>query len=338
VTLAEPAGKRQGTDTRHDASRSNRPVRNHVRDVARALLQIGLGFRISDASLHPDGTRVAIASASSGWVHVYRPDDEPILEWRVKPGNFLNGVESVRFSPDGSRLVTAAGKSVQAWTVDTGLEVFKFRHPGSLECIAYSRDSRRLASSDLHGVVRISDAANGRELVKWHVDSSVPNEMVNYVGAVAFSPDGRLLATGSSDATARIWNVANGKLVRSIATAEFIDKPSPDLWLEHVAFSPDGTQLATANRVARVWDTQTGRGLHTISEAFSISAITFWPVGHQLATGSWRDDCLRTWDSDTGKALSALQHPGPVYAITFSRDGRRLAASSKGAVHIWLIP
>src|SRR5262245_46652917 len=99
-----------------------------------------------------------------------------------------------------------------------------------------------LASGSVDGTIKLSEAANGRELrVLRHIYS---------VHSVAFSPDGRMLASGGigwgpQDAqqadrccgTVKLWDPASGQELRTLSgytNAIF-----------SVAFSPDGRMLAS---------------------------------------------------------------------------------------------
>ena len=67
-----------------------------------------------------------------------------------------------------------------------------------------------------------------------------------------------------------------------------------------VAWSPDGTQLATASsdRTARIWNTQTGNTLHTLTGHTNwVNSVTWSPDGTQLATAS-NDKTARIWNLD----------------------------------------
>ncbi|MGQ0604202.1 MAG: nSTAND1 domain-containing NTPase, partial [Anaerolineales bacterium] len=98
-----------------------------------------------------------------------------------------------------------------------------------------------------------------------------------------------------------------------------------------IAFSPDGTRLATASddQTARVWDATTGHELLTLSgHTAPVYGIAFSPDGRRLATTS-ADQTARVWAAATGQELLTLSgHTGRVIGISFSPDGRLLATSS----------
>jgi hypothetical protein len=69
---------------------------------------------------------------------------------------------------------------------------------GSVLCLAFSPDGKRLAMTGQSPIARVWDAETGREVLqlKGHTDS---------VAAIAFSPDGSSLATGGYDKTVIFW-------------------------------------------------------------------------------------------------------------------------------------
>jgi hypothetical protein len=110
----------------------------------------------------PDGLRLASAG-----------DDSSVVIWDVNTGAPINSllghaasVHSVAWNPDGTRLVTGSWDlSVKIWEPDTGAEVCSFQTPGGIiqmiDAVAWSRDGRRIACSDIEGQICILDSTLG---------------------------------------------------------------------------------------------------------------------------------------------------------------------------------
>lgn len=99
----------------------------------------------------------------------------------------------------------------------------------------------------------------------------------------------------------------------------------------HVAFSPDGSRLATASddKTARLWDTASGKLFAKLTgHGDPVYHVAFSPDGKRLATTS-RDKTARLWDAASGKLLAELtSHKDRVGHVVFSPDGKRLATAS----------
>jgi len=105
-----------------------------------------------------------------------------------------------------------------------------------------------------------------------------------------------------------------------------------------VAFSPDGSRLATASDdgTARIWDHTSGQELLRVGRKGGPKAfgVAFNPDGDQLATAISRT--ARVCDASSGQQLAAVIHSGFVRGVVFSLDGRRLAtASTDTTAGIW---
>ena len=99
-----------------------------------------------------------------------------------------------------------------------------------------------------------------------------------------------------------------------------------------VAFSPDGTRVATGSGdgSARVFDAATGAEVCRRTTTARV-AVAFSPDGTRVATGS--GDSVRPRQRAgvrraTGAELCRLDHDGEVYAVAFSPDGTRVATGS----------
>ncbi len=139
------------------------------------------------------------------------------------------------------------------------------------------------------------------------------------VNMVKYSPDGRFLAVASSLGI-YLYDAQTLEEVR------FIEYP---VWVISLAFSPDGTLLASgsSDNIICLWSVPDGALILGMKGHTGIVySLAFSPDAQTLASGS-EDQTIRLWRVADGALLRTLDGPGsPVRSVAFSPDGALLAS------------
>jgi WD40 repeat protein len=261
-----------------DAATDNRPIfltghRSPVRCVAfsadgrLAVSGSGAGSRKADCSLRvwhlKEARQIDRPVIHDSWITcVAVSPTEPLIGWGAKDGTAslwdrrLNkkrrdlighdttGVNSIAFSADGKRVLTAGhDRLVLLWAAADGQQQRKLSgHEGAVRSVAFSpTDNHRAASASDDGTIRVWDLAGGRSVVllKGHKGD---------VLAVAWTPDGKRLVSGGRDGTVRVWSVAE-------KSARYCLKGHTGAVFS-VACATDGRRALSggADRTVRLWE------------------------------------------------------------------------------------
>ncbi len=258
-----------------------------------------LSFRLAEAAQRVHGENMAVRKAilsaynRSNTVQFYNSFYD--RERQIHRGE----INSVVFSPDDRRLVTAADDGlVVVWNLAGEIEHVLRGHEGAVTMVRFSPDGRRLVSAAKDGEARIWDLENPAE--------GQPTVLRGHSGAVNsvfFSPDGDRVLTAGDDRLIIEWSLGGQILHR-------IDEARGEVL--YANYWPDGKQIyAFADKVAYwlVWEEE---------EAQWKSIRAYANDGHPTAFNFLRQDSI--WiNINNGNQLLGLRS-NPYSPITFEEE------------------
>ena len=253
------------------------------------------------AAFSPDGTQLATADAGGFklWNVATRAN---VLTIHRHAGL----VNSAAFSPDGSK-VAVAGSKVKLMEIETGKTIRTFSgHTDWVNSVSFAPDGTKLATGAQDKTVKLWEVDTGKNIdtLRGHKDE---------VECVAFSPDGTKLASGSMDHTIKLWDVETGKYVdtlgRSASTSttkqvfwsvlgRITNTGGHTFWVNSVAFSPDGTTLASGSSdgTVKLWQVKTGKNVGTL--------VSFGGLSNPIAfSPGWQYNCVYIGQTWSGQAV-----------------------------------
>jgi WD40 repeat protein len=197
------------------------------------VLPKGHTEEIGSIAFSPDGSLLASGA----------DEEHAILIWDVKTGREVGSLPAqnkalITFSPDGKFLASGQTLGIQLWNIATGEEIRLQDRLGWIYSIAFSPDSKSVASSvDFPGRSYL-DKIQIRSVASGQIVGSFSGK-IKFACSMAFSPTAPILAISAcySDSNfIELWNPVTGELIETL-----IERG------DRLKFSVDGKTLMARN-------------------------------------------------------------------------------------------
>jgi WD40 repeat protein len=295
----------------------------------------------SDAAAHPSGSPQPPAATAPrrrfAWLR--SPAASPVRRVPSRLVRTINtlsdGVFGVSFSPHGTLLASAgANHTVRLWASEAEVVLRAVRFPANYDYILPAK---------YENFVDFPAKSNfGDYSAHWRNEFEFWNWVFERLSrGVIEAPYRRVIAAGLR---LQGENAVLGDLQRRYAMQfDGLATDRTRVLIGHsglvlrVAFSPDGSLLASAGQDGKVL--LRSMADKTIASSIAdpgVRALAFSPDGTQIATAGDRH-ALRVW-SVSSRTLnrSYVGHTGPVHAVAFSPHGYPLASAGlDGTVQVW---
>lgn len=283
-------------------------------------------------------------------------------------GRHDGGAATLAFSVDGGALLLSHGAmdgdnvvwaGVRSWQISTGAQTdVRPKEKVSAWNSAFTPDRTRVLLCGRH-VVRVRDARTGETVC----EVPVPDE---YVHVAQLSPNGQVLGTGGTDKLLSLWQFPSGRPIltkrgptRGITALAFSPEgravvscglePLVRVWdlpegrpvlqdegharRPAIAWSPDGSTIATAVEDVRLWDPKSGREARRMVDPNRRAvAVAYSPDGETIFVGMM-DGSIRLREAATGREVASLRrHERPVASIACGPDGVGLISTDSDGI------
>ncbi len=244
---------------------------------------------LTAVALSPDGQTLAWA-LEDYTIQLVRLSDHQFLHTLV---GHTDQVSKLKFTPDGTRLVSASHDTwVRVWDMD-GKQVGAFQPTGALDWLSQvlglgiSPDGKLLATAPVDGPVKLWDLATFQKVAELGGTGAYETS------DVGFSPDGQFVAADLATGLF-LWKVSDGRVL--------LDNNS-QINSMAFAFSPDGRFLAYANLYKVILSSPDGKQVFRTLEGLTspVWNLVFSPDSSKLVSSDGVQ--VRIWQTTDGKLI-----------------------------------
>jgi WD40 repeat protein len=275
----------------------------------------------SQLAFSPDGRWLA-GGGSGGW-------QVRTALWNVATGVLIHRwdwpkgrdphstVESLSFTPDGTRLAAAVFRqsAVYVWNPANGESMTRLSH-SQVYGLSFSPDGSTLATAGWDSTIRFWDTSTWRVRRQVKVDETSPSGDARMY-AVCYDMQGGLIATAHlHSGMVRIWKAADMSLLTKFQVPGGFSYGS-------ICFSPDGLWLAAGNSAGDVtlWDPLTGQMVWKIGRhEGGVYTLGFGRDNRTLLSGGEEQVCY-LWNLWPGRT-PVEKDPGVLWDDLIGTNGR----------------
>jgi len=291
---------------------------------------------INDISFSPDGTQIAVGSATGVWLYDARTGAELSLLT-----NHATRADILAFSPNGKTLATGLREKISLWDISSGNILKSFKgFDARLEALRFFEDGKTLLCIYHDGTACLWDVTtDAKKELRAASSRGLGKVLRSFLGHYLFTADLHLdikngkgmWALGYDNGKIRVDDVTTG---RHLKTLEVGDQP-----IERLVFSPDGNLLVAQplNGPLHLWNSTIGESVKILKNPSLDSILSFSKDSKTLICQA-RSGEIKLWDVTTktfhatrGEKLDTSRH-----VFAFSPNFETITgANQDGIIRTW---
>lgn len=234
-------------------------------------------------------------------------------------GHYMDGIESIVYSPDGQFIATCGGNLIVIWNVKTGKEVKKIEDNANF--IIYSPDGKYIASLDYYGVIKIWDVFIEKEIKRIET-----NRKLSSSSEILYNSDGSCVVLKTEDSVDIFDLISDKKTI--FFEFEKNNKNSKILSLYYESNDRCFVCISEDDEYVNILDVQTRKKICELERSRHIfyEKMRFSPNGKYIS-GYTKSDNLELWSVETGEKIKRLSNNSSLKTFTYSSNSEYIIAS-----------